>query len=305
MRPAASRSGASAPASGSPAASAATARSWWSAPTRAKCSRSTRRRHAALERAGVERSAGRAASSREGRGAGAQRRQPHLRASAAEDGKRRWVYQRPRRSLTCASPVGLTRHPRRRSTPDSPAASWSRSSLANGAAALGGDGGAAQGRDRAGARRRRRRRCRRSQGGKSARPPTRAASPASTSQNGNLLWARDMSSARPASAFDARYVFVSDDKGAVHALDRASGAQRLEAGQARVPRSCPLPLPLGTEVGGRRPPGLRAFPRARIRRLRRRASRPTAAAIARRAGQAARAASWCRPQRRAVRADPE
>lgn len=40
---------------------------------------------------------------------------------------------------------------------------------------------------------------------------------------GNLTWARDMSSAAGL-AIDARYVYVSDDKGAVHALDRASGA---------------------------------------------------------------------------------
>jgi outer membrane protein assembly factor BamB len=41
--------------------------------------------------------------------------------------------------------------------------------------------------------------------------------------SGNLVWARDMSSAAGLS-IDGRYVYVSDDKGAVHALDRASGA---------------------------------------------------------------------------------
>lgn len=40
---------------------------------------------------------------------------------------------------------------------------------------------------------------------------------------GNLAWARDMSSAAGLS-IDGRYVYVSDDKGAVHALDKASGA---------------------------------------------------------------------------------
>lgn len=40
---------------------------------------------------------------------------------------------------------------------------------------------------------------------------------------GNLAWARDMSSSLGL-AIDARYVYVADDKGAVHALDRASGA---------------------------------------------------------------------------------
>jgi outer membrane protein assembly factor BamB len=41
--------------------------------------------------------------------------------------------------------------------------------------------------------------------------------------NGNLVWAREMSSASGLS-IDGRYVYVSDDKGAVHALDKASGA---------------------------------------------------------------------------------
>lgn len=41
--------------------------------------------------------------------------------------------------------------------------------------------------------------------------------------NGNLLWARDMSSASGLS-IDTRYVYVTDEKGAVHALDLASGA---------------------------------------------------------------------------------
>ena len=41
--------------------------------------------------------------------------------------------------------------------------------------------------------------------------------------NGNLLWSRDISSAAGLS-IDSRYVYVSDDKGAVHALDKASGA---------------------------------------------------------------------------------
>jgi outer membrane protein assembly factor BamB len=41
--------------------------------------------------------------------------------------------------------------------------------------------------------------------------------------NGNLLWAREMSSSVGLSS-DSRYVYVTDDKGAVHALDKASGA---------------------------------------------------------------------------------
>ena len=41
--------------------------------------------------------------------------------------------------------------------------------------------------------------------------------------NGNLMWSRDISSAAGL-AIDSRYVYVADDKGAVHALDKASGA---------------------------------------------------------------------------------
>lgn len=42
-------------------------------------------------------------------------------------------------------------------------------------------------------------------------------------KSGNLIWARDMSSA-VGLAMDTRYLYVTDDKSAVHALDRASGA---------------------------------------------------------------------------------
>ncbi|MQY51248.1 outer membrane protein assembly factor BamB [Rhodocyclus gracilis] len=41
--------------------------------------------------------------------------------------------------------------------------------------------------------------------------------------NGSLIWAREMSSSAGL-AIDSRYVYVSDDRGAVHALDRNSGA---------------------------------------------------------------------------------
>lgn len=41
--------------------------------------------------------------------------------------------------------------------------------------------------------------------------------------NGNLSWARDMSSA-VGLTIDARHLYVTDDKGSVHALDMASGA---------------------------------------------------------------------------------
>ncbi len=41
--------------------------------------------------------------------------------------------------------------------------------------------------------------------------------------SGSLIWTRDISSAAGL-ALDSRYVYVSDDKGVLHALDRASGA---------------------------------------------------------------------------------
>lgn len=42
-------------------------------------------------------------------------------------------------------------------------------------------------------------------------------------QSGTLVWSRDISSAAGL-ALDGRYLFVTDEKGAVHALDRQSGA---------------------------------------------------------------------------------
>ena len=65
-------------------------------------------------------------------------------------------------------------------------------------------------------------------------------------QSGNQIWSRDMSSLTGVS-FDARYAFVSDDKGAVHALDRTNGRSVWK--QDRLShRHLSLPLPLGTEV---------------------------------------------------------
>jgi outer membrane protein assembly factor BamB len=65
-------------------------------------------------------------------------------------------------------------------------------------------------------------------------------------QNGNQLWARDLSSLTGVS-FDARYAFVSDDKGAVHALDRTNGRSVWKQDRLSY-RRLSLPLPLGTEV---------------------------------------------------------
>jgi len=59
--------------------------------------------------------------------------------------------------------------------------------------------------------------------------------------NGNLVWARDMSSAAGL-AIDARYLYVTDDKGAVHALDLASGASLWKQDKLFMRRvTAPLP----------------------------------------------------------------
>jgi outer membrane protein assembly factor BamB len=59
--------------------------------------------------------------------------------------------------------------------------------------------------------------------------------------NGNLVWARDMSSA-VGLAIDTRYLFVTDDKGAVHALDMASGASIWKQDKLSLRRvTAPLP----------------------------------------------------------------
>jgi outer membrane protein assembly factor BamB len=65
-------------------------------------------------------------------------------------------------------------------------------------------------------------------------------------QNGNQIWAREMSTLTGVS-FDARYAFISDDKGAVHALDRGNGRSIWKQDRLAY-RQLSLPLPLGTEV---------------------------------------------------------
>jgi outer membrane protein assembly factor BamB len=64
--------------------------------------------------------------------------------------------------------------------------------------------------------------------------------------NGNQLWARELSTVTGA-AVDARYIFVSDERGAVHALDRSSGRSVWK--QERLAhRQLTLPLPLGAAI---------------------------------------------------------
>jgi outer membrane protein assembly factor BamB len=65
-------------------------------------------------------------------------------------------------------------------------------------------------------------------------------------QSGNQQWARDMSTLTGVS-FDARYAFVADDRGAVHALDRTNGRSVWKQDKL-ANRRLSLPLPLGNEV---------------------------------------------------------
>ncbi len=165
-------------------------------------------------------------------------------AFGVEDGKRQWVYQRPAAALIVRSPVGLT------AQQGMAFAGFSGGklvaiALANGLArweatvAL--PKGAtelervtdivgepyAQGREVCSAAYQGRVAC-------------------YDIQNGNQLWSREMSTLTGVS-FDARYAFVSDDKGAVHALDRTNGRSIWKQDRLAY-RQLSLPLPLGTEV---------------------------------------------------------
>jgi len=64
--------------------------------------------------------------------------------------------------------------------------------------------------------------------------------------NGQAIWSREMSSTSGLS-MDARYVFASDEKGAVHALDRIGGTSLWKQDKLRL-RNLSAPLPLGAEV---------------------------------------------------------
>ncbi len=165
-------------------------------------------------------------------------------AFGAEDGKRRWVYQRAAASLIVRSPVGLSVHQ------GSVYAGYSGGKLAaialsNGLlrweATVAVPKGAteleritdvvgepyAQGREVCAAAFQGRAGC-------------------YDAQNGNQLWVRDMSTLTGVS-FDARYAFVSDDKGALHALDRTNGRSIWKQDRLAY-RQLSLPLALGTEV---------------------------------------------------------
>lgn len=64
--------------------------------------------------------------------------------------------------------------------------------------------------------------------------------------NGAQLWSRELSSISGLGV-DARYVFVSDDRGAVHALDRSSGTSVWKQDRLFL-RQLTAPLPLGNVV---------------------------------------------------------
>lgn len=66
-------------------------------------------------------------------------------------------------------------------------------------------------------------------------------------QSGSQLWARELSSVSGVSA-DARYAYVSDERGAVHALDRSNG-RSLWKQERLAHRQLSRPLPLGERIG--------------------------------------------------------
>jgi len=76
--------------------------------------------------------------------------------------------------------------------------------------------------------------------------------------NGKPLWARDVSSLTGVS-LDARYAFVSDDRGAVHALDRSNGRSVWKQDKL-ANRQLSVPLAAGSAIASATW-RLRAFPR--------------------------------------------
>jgi outer membrane protein assembly factor BamB len=165
-------------------------------------------------------------------------------AFGAEDGKRRWVYQRAAASLTVRSPTGLTLH-QGSAYAGFPGGKLVAIALSNGGvrweATVALPKGATelervtdvvgepaiQGRVVCAAAFQGRVAC-------------------YDAQTGSQLWARDMSTINGVS-FDARYAYVSDDRGAVHALDRSNGRSVWK--QDRLAhRRLSLPLALGSEL---------------------------------------------------------
>ncbi len=65
-------------------------------------------------------------------------------------------------------------------------------------------------------------------------------------QNGNRVWTRDISSVTGVGV-DARYAYVSDERGAVHALDRTNG-RSLWKQERLAHRQLTRPVPLGAQI---------------------------------------------------------
>ncbi len=165
-------------------------------------------------------------------------------AFGAEDGKRRWVYQRAAASLIVRSPAGLTVHQGSVYVGFS-GGKLAAISLANGTlrwestvALPKGSTELERVTDVVGEPM--------AQGREICAAAFQGRVACYDLLNGNQLWSREMSSLTGVS-FDARYAFVADDKGAVHALDRSNGRSIWK--QDRLAhRQLSLPLPLGTEV---------------------------------------------------------
>jgi outer membrane protein assembly factor BamB len=65
-------------------------------------------------------------------------------------------------------------------------------------------------------------------------------------QSGNRVWTREISSVTGVGV-DARYAYVSDERGAVHALDRTNG-RSLWKQERLAHRQLTQPVPLGAQI---------------------------------------------------------
>ena len=65
-------------------------------------------------------------------------------------------------------------------------------------------------------------------------------------RNGNQIWSREVSSITGVS-LDARYAYVSDERGSVYAFDRSNGRSVWKQDKL-ANRETSLPLPLGSEI---------------------------------------------------------
>jgi outer membrane protein assembly factor BamB len=167
-----------------------------------------------------------------------------IQALGAADGKRRWAYQRPPASLRLRAPQGMTTHE------DLVYAGFSGGKLV----ALALEGGAlrweATVADPKGATELERVADVVGVPVVVGREVCAAAFQGRVAcfdlQNGSLVWARDISSVTGVSA-DARYAFIADERGAVHALDRTNG-RSLWKQDRLANRQLSRPLPVGERI---------------------------------------------------------